>query len=104
MKTLIQECLENNVDVTLTVKASDLTTFGQFLIDNAAREATEQKRLKDEEVFYSVDEVMKVLNIKNRTTIWRWQKSGYLVPVKVGKLCRFKKSDVDAILNVERAK
>jgi predicted DNA-binding transcriptional regulator AlpA len=104
MKTLIQECLENNVDVTLTVKASDLTAFGQYLIDNAAREAAEQKRLKDEDVLYSVDEVMKVLNIKNRTTIWRWQKSGYLVPVKVGKMCRYRKSDVDAILNVERAK
>lgn len=104
MKTLIQECLESNVDVTLTVKASDLTAFGQYLIDKATREAAEQKRLKDEDVFYSVDEVMKVLNIKNRTTIWRWQKSGYLVSVKVGKMCRYRKSDVDAILNVERAK
>ena len=98
---LIQECLQNNVDVTLTVKASDLTDFGQFLIDNASREASEQKRLKDEEIFYSVDEVMKVLKIKNRTTIWRWQKSGYLGSVKVGKMCRYKKSDVDAILKME---
>ncbi len=97
--TFIQECLQNNVDVTLTVKASDLTVFGQFLIDNATREATEQKRLKDEEVFYSVDEVMKVLNIKDRTSLWRWNKKGYLCPVKVGKLLRFRKSDVDEILN-----
>jgi len=104
MTTLIQECLQNNVDVNLTVKASDLMAFGQYLIDNASRDAVEQKRIKDEEVFYSVDEVMKVLNIKNRTTIWRWQKSGYLVSVKVGKMCRYRKSDVDAILNVERAK
>lgn len=95
---LIQECLQNNVDVILSVKASDLTAFGQFLIDNANREAAEQKRLKDEEVFYSTDEVMKELNIKNRVSLWRWSKSGYLVPVKVGKMCRYKKSDVDAIL------
>jgi hypothetical protein len=98
---LIQECLQNNVDVTLTVKASDLIAFGQFLIDNVSREAAEQKRLKDEDVFYSTDEVLEVLNIKNRVTIWRWKKSGYLVPVKVGKLCRYKKSDVDAILKMK---
>lgn len=100
MKTaFIQECIENNVDVTLTVKVTDLIELFQYSIDKASREAAEQKQLKDAEVYYSVDEAMKVLNIKNRSTIWRWNKSGYLTVNKVGKLCRYKKSDIDMILN-----
>ena len=97
--TFIQECIDNNVEITLTIKANDLIELFQYSIDKAARETAEQKQLKDAEVYYSVDEVMEVLNIKNRSTIWRWQKSGYLTVNKVGKLCRYKKSDIDMILN-----
>ncbi len=97
--SFIQDCLQNNVDVTITLKASDLTAFGQFLIDNANREAAEKQQMKDEEIYLSPDEVLKVLNIKTRSTLWRWSKRGYLVPVKVGKMLRYKKSDVDQILN-----
>lgn len=97
--TIIQDCIENNLDLTLTMTASDLLEFGQFILDKATREADEQKRIKDKEIYYSVDEVMEVLNLKTRVTLWRWDKSGYLPANKVGKLIRYKKSDIDKLLN-----
>ena len=50
--TFIQECIDNNVEVTLTLKANDLIELFQYSIDKAARETAEQKQLKDSEVFY----------------------------------------------------
>jgi len=101
---IIQECIENNVGLTLTLNADDLIEFGEYILNKASREAEEQKRLKDEEVYYSVEEAMKVLNIKNRSSLWRWNKSGYLTANKVGKLVRYKKTDIDNLLNGERKK
>jgi hypothetical protein len=99
MKSLIIECLESGADVTLNVKATDLREFAQLLMGNAAREATELQRKKDEEVYYSVEEVMSILNIKDRSTMYRWKLKDYLVPVKVGKMVRYRKSEVEAILS-----
>jgi hypothetical protein len=31
-------------------------------------------------------------------TIWRWKKCGYLVPVKVGSMDRYRLSDINALL------
>ena len=101
---IIQECIENNVGLTLTLNADDLIEFGEYILSKASREAEEQKRLKNEEVYYSVEEAMKVLNIKNRSSLWRWNKSGYLTANKVGKLVRYKKTDIDNLLNGERKK
>ncbi|MEI8087157.1 MAG: helix-turn-helix domain-containing protein [Paludibacter sp.] len=99
MKSLIIECLESGADVTLNVKATDLREFAQLLMCNAAREASELQRKKDEEVYYSVEDVMSILNVKDRSTMWRWQQKDYLTPVKVGKMVRYRKSDVEAILS-----
>lgn len=34
----------------------------------------------------------------SHTTLWKWQKSGYLVPVKVGKRVYYKRSDIENII------
>ena len=99
--TIIQDCIENNVDLTLTLKANDLLEFGQYILKKATQEADEQKRIKDNEIYCSVEEAMEMLNLKTRVTLWRWDKSGYLPANKVGKLIRYKKSDIDKLLNGE---
>lgn len=45
--------------------------------------------------------VMEKLNIVP-STLWRWAKSGYLVPVNVGGQRRYKSTDVDEILEGKR--
>lgn len=98
---LIQECQENNVGLTLIVKKNELKEVIHEMLEEVltknGRNALNAS--PDEEITYSVEQVMEQLKIKNRATIWRWQRSGYLPYVKVGKFCRYKKSDIDNIIN-----
>lgn len=41
-------------------------------------------------------EVMKGLKVSH-TTLWKWQVSGYLIPVKVGKRVYYKREDIERI-------
>ncbi len=34
----------------------------------------------------------------SHTTLWKWQKSGYLIPVKVGKRVYYKRSDIENLV------
>lgn len=46
----------------------------------------------------SIDEVAQKLNV-TKPTLWRWAKSNYLVPVKVGKRPMYKLVEVEHLLN-----
>lgn len=96
--TLIEECIENKMQFSITLKAEDIIELGNYILKKASE--CESEKLNEEEVFYSVEEVMKLLNIMDRSTLWRWNKKGYLVPSKVGKMLRYRKSDIDNLLKV----
>lgn len=34
----------------------------------------------------------------SHTTLWKWQKSGYLVPVKVGKRVYYRRADIESLI------
>lgn len=36
----------------------------------------------------------------SHTTLWKWQKSGYLTPVKVGKRVYYRRSDIEKLTKV----
>lgn len=46
----------------------------------------------------TTDQVCKLLSVTS-VTIWRWGKQGYLKSIRVGGLNRFRRSDIDRILN-----
>lgn len=39
---------------------------------------------------------------KNATTLWRWEKEGYLVPVKVGSRSMYRLGDIQDIMTGSR--
>lgn len=41
-------------------------------------------------------DLMEGLNISH-TTLWKWEKSGYLVPVKIGKRIYYRRDDVEKL-------
>ena len=57
---------------------------------------TNQNQGKDEELL-TVSEVCKMLSV-TRSTLWRWQRDEYLVPVKCGKRSFYKKSEIQKII------
>lgn len=50
------------------------------------------------ETHLTTDQVVQLLG-KNKSTLWRWGKEKYLVPVKVGRSNLYKREDVQAILD-----
>ena len=58
-----------------------------------------QQQLADEkaEVYYSREKAMEIFDVSS-TTLWRWEKKGYLTPIMVGGYRRYRKSDINKIL------
>lgn len=46
----------------------------------------------------SIDQTKAALNVKARSTIYEFIKAGHLKPVKIGRLTRFKASDVARLI------
>ena len=64
------------------------------VVQNAIDKLLEQRENKPE--VYLTAETAKRLQV-DRSTLWRWNKEGYLVSTKVGSKVRYKLSDVERI-------
>ena len=49
------------------------------------------------ETYVSREKAMEILG-KGSTTLWRWKKMGYLVPITVGAIDRYRMSDIRRIM------
>lgn len=78
--------------VILAVSAADLKEFGLELIA-MAKESNEKE--EDNELL-TIKECCEILNV-TKGTLWRWNKSGYLQSVKIGRNPYYRKSDIDAL-------
>lgn len=97
----LADILQSGGNITLSIKSDDLFKFADVLVEKA-RHRLEQEIIQDKsEVYYTKDQVAKILNI-NPSTLWNWSNKGYLMPIKVGGLNRYKKSDINRI--IERRK
>ena len=71
------------------VKGADLMQFAEYLIASTR----EQLQAENTETYLAPDEVCKMLSV-DLSTLWRWNKRGYLCHTKVGSKNRYKRSDV----------
>ena len=86
-------------NVIYQVSGADLKEFAELLIANAQNELTQAK----EETYLSRESVAKMLDV-DKSTLWRWAKTGYLVPVTIGAKIRYRRSDIDNLLKAEEDK
>ena len=100
MEVNIIELATQCPNITISIKASDLLAAGRTLKD----EILEELRANQEdhpsaasEQLLSREETMGKFRISS-ATIWRWKKCGYLVPVRVGSMDRYRLSDINALL------
>jgi excisionase family DNA binding protein len=54
--------------------------------------------MKQEQIIYTIDELMEILNVK-RKTIHTWVKDGKIKAVRVGRQLRFPKEFLDEYLS-----
>lgn len=94
----IQEIIQSGANVSITVGTNDLLQFVNHLIRSTKEELENTIIAKNKETYVTPNEASKQLHV-DRTTLWRWSKTGYLIPVEVGGKRLYKQSDIDIILN-----
>lgn len=91
---LAKECPE----ISITLKAGELIEAVDYCVLKARKELEQIITDANTETYPSIDQVSKILSV-NKSTLWRWGKQGYLVPIEIGGKRRYKMSDVNKILN-----
>jgi len=81
----------------IAVRADDLIEANSRLIDRVRADLEKDIERKQDVEYLTREQVMKKLNIVP-STLWRWNKRGYLVPIKVGGENRYKSTDIERIL------
>lgn len=93
----INDLLQSAPSINLTITASDLKDFASQLISETKEQLEQSISDSKAETYLSSDKVLEMLEI-SQTTLWRWKKRGYLVPVRVGGNERYRLSDIKKIL------
>lgn len=103
MEVNIIELATHCPDVTISVKASDMLAFGRAITEGLITSLLKAEQGTDatnDDTLLTREEAMKKLRI-SAATIWRWKKCGYLVPIRVGSLDRYRLSDINDILKTK---
>jgi len=95
--TIAKQC----PDLVVSIKLGDLVEANTLLIAETKRELEQLITDQNAETYPSRERVMEILDV-SQATMWRWQKSGYLVAINVGGKRRYRMSDVKRILEGEK--
>lgn len=90
----IQDLMAAGASVQLVVNVTDLKEL--FLEWSAEREA--EKQVEKEEEYKTPAFAAEFCGGVDRSTLWRWAKTGYLVPVKVGAKSFYRMSDLEKLM------
>lgn len=93
----LREILNSGNNVTLAISANDLKEWHKEVIAETKKELEEAVIADKVETYISAKQVAVMLSV-DLSTLWRWEKRGYLVPAKIGGKRRYKYSEVKSIL------
>jgi predicted DNA-binding transcriptional regulator AlpA len=93
----IQELLVSGANVAITVTPKDLKEFSLSLIN----EVLSMKNDEPTEQYLTTDETAQRLGVTTNT-LWRWDKTKYLCPVRVGRRPVYRLSDITKLMEGRR--
>jgi hypothetical protein len=96
MKDIIK-IAEEYPSINLTVTAGELLEMVEYCVQTTRREMEQLITDANTETYPSPDQVAKILDV-DKSTLWRWRKQGYLIPIEVGGKRRYRMSDIKKIL------
>jgi len=97
-KMLITDLLLSGTNVTVAAKAEDLLEFAKVLISQTRNEIEAEIIAAKAEELKTRKEACDFLKV-DQSSLWRWSKRGYLVPIEVGGRRMYRLSDLKRILN-----
>ena len=97
MENNIQELLKSGVNFNITINSSDLRLVFKEMIEETKRELEEVVLSGKAETYPTINQVADIFNV-NKSTLWRWNRDGYLKHVEFGGGRRYKMSEVNALM------
>jgi len=82
----------------VTVKCSDLIEAFRLVVEETKLQMELTNSDETTEGLLTEEEVIQMLGVSH-STLWRWQKQEYLSPVKIGRKNRYKKSEIETLIN-----
>ena len=96
------DLLSSNSGVNITINAGQLLEAINYCVLTTRKELERQITDANTETYPSIEKVAEILDV-NKTTLWRWAKQGYLVPLTIGGKRRYRMTDVKRILEGVKA-
>lgn len=98
MSTNLIELAKEIPNLTISVSLADLQAFHKEVIADTKRELEDVVISDKAETYPSPKQVCEILGVDN-STLWRWKKKGYLIPIEIGGKRRYPMSSIRKILN-----
>ena len=99
---IIQELLHSGENFTVTIGINHLRQWHGEVIADTRRELEEVVLSDKAESYPTVKQVTEMLNV-DASTLWRWNKKGYLKTIEFGGGRRYKMSEVKSLMTGGRA-
>ncbi len=87
-------------DMSVTIRLGDLLEANEALVRKVRREVErelEQRREEYGNTLVPREDVLRMLKV-DPSTLWRWEKAGYLSPVRIGVKVMYRKGDLDRVI------
>lgn len=97
-KVNIQDLIRSGANITFSIGISELREFHKEVIEDTRRKLEEIVLSDKAETYPKPKQVSEILNV-DLTTLWRWNKKGYLKTIEFGGGRRYKMSEVKALMN-----
>ena len=102
METNFIQLVKERPEVMLIVKAGELREMVQFCVLETKKSIEQQITDLNTEKYISPQKTAEVFDV-NLSTLWRWQKQGYLTPIELGGKRKYRQSDIDKLLKKDAA-
>lgn len=94
----ILNLLNSDANFNITIQKGDLMDFANFLIKQTKTELEAEVIAQQNESYLTRLETCDFLKV-DQSTLWRFAKRGYLMPIEVGGKRMYRKSDLKRVLN-----
>ena len=84
--------------IRVEITGADLLAFGEFMHEYALAEVNKTPKVVEE--YLTPKQFAEALQV-SLVTLWHWDKKGITKPLLIGKLKRYRRSDLEKILSPE---
>lgn len=94
---LKKSIVEGDANITISISASDLREIVSEIVAGERERIAKEVELQKQKPTLSIADATSILGVSNKT-LYLWEKSGYLTPVRIGRKVMYRAADIDEIM------